>query len=144
MEAALLLFVLDVSALGEVAAAIELIAGIIALLGGAEYQFAAASGAAQGRSCGFGRCNGELLFGNGCGGLRGLGSLGAHGLLDVRDMLFLGSSIDLRVGVKLGVDGLDLLGGQRVVVFVPDGRNNMGDLAAVDDKNIRTGDLDLF
>ena len=117
LEAAFLLWSLDVSALGEIAAAVELIAGVIALFGGAEYQFVAASGAVQGRLCRFGCCDGNLLFGNGCSGLYGLGGLGAHGLLNIRDMLFFGGSIDLRVGVKLVVDGLDLLCGQRVFVF---------------------------
>ena len=139
-----MLFVLDVSTLGEIAAAVELIAGVIALLGGLQYKFTTAFWAAQGSLRWFGCCDGDLLLGKRCGGLHGLGDLGAHGLLNVRDMLFFGGSIDLRVGVKLVVDGLDLLCGQCVIVFTPDGRNNMGDLAAVDDKNIRAGDLDLF
>ena len=144
MEAALLLFVLDVSALGEVAAAVELIAGVIALFGGAEYQFVAASGAAQGSLCGFGCSDGDLLFGNGCGGLHGLGGLGAHGLLNVRNMFFLSGGVDLRVGVKLVIDGLDLLRGQGVMTAAPDRIHNIAYLVAVDDKNIRTDDVDLF
>ena len=67
---------LDVSTLREIAAAVELIACVVALLGGAEYQFVAASGAAQGSLCGFGCSDGDLLFGNGCGGLHGLGASG--------------------------------------------------------------------
>ena len=108
---------MDVSTLGEVAAAVELIACVVALLGGAEYQFVAASGAAQESLCGFGGSDGDLLFGKGCGGFYVFGGLGAHGLRNVRDMLFLGGGVDLRVGVKLVVDGLDLLRGQRVIVF---------------------------
>ena len=88
---------LDVSTLGEIAAAVELIACVVAPLGGAEYQFAAASGAAQGCLCGFGCSDGGLLFGNGFSRLYGLGGIRAYGLLNVCDMRFLGNSVDLRV-----------------------------------------------